>query len=125
VPKANINQPGVIDRPPRPWVGDVLLLVILQVAGIAVTRILLRVLFGIAWSGYPIAGAIVGAAIFGTLEKLHRPKTSNLAYVFYLALWSAPDSHITKFRRFAKPKHPSAFGGPQRQVIDQCLTQEC
>ena len=88
VPKADLNQPGMIDRPPRPSVGDVLLLAILQVAGIAVTRILLRVLFGVAWSGYPIAGAVVGAAIFGALEKLHRPKASSLAYVFFLALWS-------------------------------------
>lgn len=89
VPKADLNQPAVMNRPPRPSVGDVLLLAIVQVAGIAVTRILLRVLFGIAWSGYPIAGAVVGAAVFGALEKLHRPKASSLAYVFYLALWSA------------------------------------
>jgi len=89
VPKADLNERGVIERPPRPSVVDVLLLVIVQVAGIAVTRIILRVLFGIAWSGYPIAGAVVGAAIFGVLEKLHRPKASSLAYVFYLALWSA------------------------------------
>ena len=65
------------------------MLAILQVAGIAVTRILIRVLFGIAWSGYPIAGAVVGAFIFGALEKTYRPKASSLAYVFYLALWSA------------------------------------
>ena len=89
VPKADLNQPGVIERPPRPSVGDVILLVILQVAGIAVTRILLRVLFAVAWSGYPVAGAVVGAAIYGALEKLYRPKASNLAYVFFLALWSA------------------------------------
>jgi hypothetical protein len=89
VPKADLNQPGMMDRPPRPSVGDVLLLAILQVAGIAVTRILLRTLFGIAWSGYPIAGAVVGAAIFGGLEKLYRPRASGLVYVFYLALWSA------------------------------------
>ena len=32
VPKADLNQPDVIDRLPRPSVGDVLLLAILQVA---------------------------------------------------------------------------------------------
>ena len=89
VPKAAINQTGVMDRAPRPSVGDVLLLVILQVAGIAVTRILLRVPFGIAWSGYPIAGAVVGAVVFGAFERLRRPQASGVDYAFYLALWSA------------------------------------
>ncbi len=88
VPKADLNQPGSAERPPRPSVGDVLLVMLLQLAAVAILGRALPPLLGRSWPGYPFAGRMIGAATFAMLEKRHRPGSRPLGFIALLALWA-------------------------------------
>ena len=89
-PKANLNEADVPDTHwPRPTFGDLVLLVILQVALSAILVLSLWIFFDRAWSGYPLAGTIAGAVIFAVLGKRRRPSLRTPRGRIGLALGAA------------------------------------
>jgi hypothetical protein len=88
VPKSDLNQPGTFEPPPRASVGDVLLLVLLQLAAVSIIGLALPAIFGRSWSGYPFAGRMIGAMAFAMLEKQYRPRSRSIGFIAVLALWS-------------------------------------
>jgi hypothetical protein len=88
VPKADLNQLGVIDRPPRPSVGDVAMLAFLQVTLSALLGLALWVFFDKSWAWYPLVGITIGAVVFAELRKRPRHGSYVSVHRLYLALWS-------------------------------------
>jgi hypothetical protein len=87
-PMADLNRAGAADRPPRPSIGDVAMLMFLQVAFSASLGLGLWVVYDRSWAGYPLVGIMGGAIVFAELRNRYQQGSCAFVYRLHLAIWS-------------------------------------